>query len=100
MSVPLFLHTRNNELRVRSFLGRLVRIRTEPRIDVYREVEEREDASLHTGEGRQMIALAAPFPGDRQRQSLKPFQQALSPGAGCSPLRADLPPCSEPVFFL
>ena len=42
---------------------------------------------MHAGEGRQMLAPAAPFPDDRQGQSVKLFQQALSRGAGCRPRR-------------
>jgi hypothetical protein len=84
------------KLMVRSFLGRFVRIGTQPRIDVHREVQERENASLYAGEGRQMIPPAAPFPNDRQGQSLKTFRQALGRGAGRRPLRvANIPPCQH-----
>ncbi len=55
---------------VRSFLGRFVRSGTEPRIDGDREIEERENALLHTRERHEMTALAPAFANDGQRQSL------------------------------
>jgi hypothetical protein len=70
---------------VRSFLGRFVRIGTEPRIDVDREVKARQNTSLHTGEGRQMILSPKPLADDRQGQPLKAFEQAFSRGAGRRP---------------
>ena len=47
---------------VRSFLGRLVRIGTEPRIDVCREVQEREDTVVHAREGGEMTAPTPALP--------------------------------------
>jgi hypothetical protein len=43
-----------------------------------------------------MRAPAAPFPDDRQRQSLQRFQQALSRGTGGSPLRVAAIPPGQP----
>jgi hypothetical protein len=81
-------------LSVRSFLRWLVRSGTEPRIDVNRKVQERENAPLHAGEGRQMIPPPAPFPDDRQGESLKAFQHALARRAGRRPRRGPgIQPC-------
>ena len=72
---------------VRSFLGRLVRIRTPPRIDVHRAVQQGEDAPVHAGAGGEMRPPPAPFPNDRQGQPRKAFEQALGRGAGGRPRR-------------
>ena len=70
-----------------------MRIGTEPRIDVNREVEERENALLHAREGRQMTAPTAAFADDGQRQALKGLQQAFSRRVSGRPLRvADVQP--------
>src|SRR5882724_2351545 len=93
-SSPLFPCVRVFVLSVRSFLRWFVRSGTEPRIDVNRKVQERENAPLHAGEGRQMIPPPATFPDDRQCQSLKAFQHALARRAGRRPLRVPgIQPC-------
>src|SRR2546430_9992867 len=80
-------------LTVRSFLGRFVRIRTELRIDVIREVKERQNALLHTREGRQMIPPLAAFTDEGQCQALKGFQEAFRRRVSGRPLRvADVQP--------
>ena len=68
-------------------LGRFVRIATEPHVDVQGKVQECEHAPLHTGEGCQVVALAATFPDDRQGQALTACQQALGRGTGRRPFR-------------
>jgi hypothetical protein len=62
-----------------------VTIGTEPRIDVYREVQEREDALMHAREGGEMAAPTPALPDDRQRQPLKNLQQAFSRRASGRP---------------
>jgi hypothetical protein len=81
------LESRPVWLTVRSFLGWFARIGTEPRSDVHREVQEREKAPLHTGQGREMRPPAPPISDDRQRHALKPFQQARRRGADRGPFR-------------
>src|SRR5262249_42468696 len=49
----------NVSFMVRLFLERFVRMETEPRIDVHREVLPHEHVPLHTGKGCHMISLAA-----------------------------------------
>jgi hypothetical protein len=79
---------------IRSFLGWFVRIGTEPRIDVYREVQEREDALVEAREGGEMTAPMPTFPDNRQRQPLKNLQQAFSRRESGRPLWvADVQPC-------
>src|SRR5882672_10944040 len=65
-------------LTVRSFSGWFMRIGTEARVNVCREVQECEDALVQAREGREMTAPAAAVPDDGQRQPLKGLQQAFS----------------------
>ena len=71
----------NNVLSVTvgTFLGRFVRIGTEPRINGDREIEEREHALLHTRERRPMTAPAPTARIQRRDLHLRLGQPAAQP---------------------
>ena len=86
-------------LTVRSFLGWFVKISTQPCIDVDGKVQQRQNALLQGGEGREMKPPALSFPNNGQGQPLKAFQQTLSGGVGGGALRVPgIPPCQHALL--